>query len=443
MPSTSEQPLDNATASPGTESNISAFVQLIKQITPMMKDIRISILTRDFRQHQLPVQHLDNLAAQLSQHVTDIDYEFYNQPVIIDQRLGGLCKLVYSTIDSNDGGEQIIQLARRNALTLQLLDIDVDANMDTTGLIRNADGSYVQYSCLHTFNLTGPQDLDESRPPFPDALPFPSLRHLQIKYVYPFGDDTVFKGNAATLESLFLSPSPSITRVLQVYKIFTPVSHPRLQRVKVQLDMDSEPSLFDSDVDYMQFVLSIGPNAPVRDISGLSMGPRFQYIPLMLGEYTSIQVLNLGALHLNLWDVIALVKVLPLLSDLHTMLPVLGPQPDRYAEHELPAYVIANYAPTGKRFRCWSFIFLIGGDLKSAVRCVLLLALVCPNFDYAVVVEMKRELFMAHMSEMTITDEFRPHESRLRRLLFGGSKNEIRSVNSVLAAEEAARTGRA
>ncbi|KAJ2751983.1 hypothetical protein GGI19_004121 [Coemansia pectinata] len=144
MPSTSEQPLDNATASPGTESNISAFVQRVKQITPMLKDIRISILTRDFRQYQFPVQHLDNLAAQLSQHMADIDYEFYNQPVIIGQRLSGLCKLVYSTIDFNDGGKQIIQLAQRNASTLQLLDIDVDPNMDMTGLIQNADGSYVQ-----------------------------------------------------------------------------------------------------------------------------------------------------------------------------------------------------------------------------------------------------------------------------------------------------------
>ncbi|KAJ2871401.1 hypothetical protein GGH93_004854 [Coemansia aciculifera] len=394
MPSTSEQPLDNATASPGTESNISAFVQRVKQITPMLKDTRISILTRDFRQHQFPVQHLDNLAAQLSQHTADIDYEFYNQPVIIGQRLSGL------QADSNDGGKQIIQLAQRNASTLQLLDIDVDANMDMTSLIQNADGSYVQYSCLHTFNLTGPQDLDESQPPsFPDALPFPSLRHLQIKYVYPFGDGTMFRGKAATLETLSLSPSPSITRVLQVYKIFTPVSHPRLQRVKVQLDMDSEPSLFDSNIDYMQFVLSIGPNVPVRDISGLSMGPRPQSILLMLGEYTSIQVLNLGALHLNLWDIIALVKVLPLLSDLHTMLPVLGSQPDGFAEHELPAYAIANYAPTGK------------------------------------LVEMKRKLFMACISEMTSTDGFRPHAAWLRRLLFGGSKNEIRSVKSVLAEE--------
>ncbi|KAJ2876231.1 hypothetical protein H4R27_006355, partial [Coemansia aciculifera] len=301
---------------------------------------------------------------------------------------------------SNDGGKQITQLAQRNASTLQLLDIDVDANVDMTSLIQNADGSYVQYSCLHTFNLTGPQELDESQPPsFPDALPFPSLRHLQIRYVYPFGDGTMFRGKAATLETLSLSPSPSITRVLQVYKIFTPVSHPRLQRVKVQLDMDSEPSLFDSNVDYMQFVLSIGPNVPVRDISGLSMGPRPQSILLMLGEYTSIQVLNLGALHLNLWDVIALVKVLPLLSDLHTMLPVLGSQPDGFAAHELPAYAIANYAPTGK-------------------------------------FEMKRKLFMACISEMISTDGFRPHVALLRRLLFGGSKNEIRSVKSVLAEEE-------
>ncbi|KAJ2248405.1 hypothetical protein GGI13_004671 [Coemansia sp. RSA 455] len=122
MPSTEEQLTDNMTASFDIESNISAFVRRIRLLTPM---------------------RLNNLVAQLSRCATNIDYEFYYQPVIIDQRQSGLCKLVYTTIDFNDGGEQIMELARRNASTLQLLDIDVDAIIDMTGLIQNVDGSYV------------------------------------------------------------------------------------------------------------------------------------------------------------------------------------------------------------------------------------------------------------------------------------------------------------
>ncbi|KAJ2042509.1 hypothetical protein H4S04_007262 [Coemansia sp. S16] len=213
MPSAEEQLTDNMTASVAIESNISAFVRRIRLLTPMMKEIRITTLSHGFNQRQLPAQRLDNLVAQLSRCATNIDYEFYYQPVIIDQRQSGLCKLVYTTIDFNDGGEQIMELARRNASTLQLLDIDVDAIIDITGLIQNVDGSYVQYPCLHAFKLAGPQGLDELRQPvFPGAVPFPNLRRLNIGYMYPFGDDTVFRGNAAILESLSVTQDFSVSK---------------------------------------------------------------------------------------------------------------------------------------------------------------------------------------------------------------------------------------
>ncbi|KAJ1818464.1 hypothetical protein LPJ60_004313, partial [Coemansia sp. RSA 2675] len=42
-----------------------------------------------------------------------------------------------------------------------------------------------------------------------------------------------------------------------------------------------------------------------------------------------------------------------------------------------------------------------------------------------------RELFMAHMKRMVATDGFRPYKERLRRLLFGGWKNDIPSVKNI------------
>ncbi|KAJ2860940.1 hypothetical protein GGH94_005222 [Coemansia aciculifera] len=231
-------------------------------------------------------------------------------------------------------------------------------------------------------------------------------------------------------------PNPGTLRILREGKVFTPVSHPKLQYVSLGLHLDSEPNIFETDVDYMRFVLNIGVNVPVRTITDSLTGADFQSVIPVFGEYTCIQVLTLEALRLNLWDVIALVKALPLLSDLHTSYYVIGPRPDGVAEHELSAYVIANYAPAGKRFRSWNFT-VRSEDVKNSVRCVLLLALVCPNFNYAAVTPIDRDLFMAYMSEMISTEEFRPHESRLRRLLFGGAKNEIRSVDTLLEAKEA------
>ncbi|KAJ2749732.1 hypothetical protein GGI19_005505, partial [Coemansia pectinata] len=342
--SKSEEPTFIAITSPDTESNISAFVQRIKQIAPMTKKATIRQLSYSRNGPQFSVQQFN------------IEYELYHRPVTIDQQLNGLRNLAYCSFESTEGGEQIMQLARRNASTLQFLKIDVYAIVDITGLIQNDDGGYVQYPYLHTFKLSGKPGSDVPRQlVFPGAVPFPSLRQLDIGYLTPFGDDAVFRGNAATLESLILMPNPETLRILREGKVFTPVSHPKLQYVSLGLHLDSEPNIFETDVDYMRFVLSIGVNAPVRTITDSLTGATFQSVIPVFGEYTCIQVLTLESLRLNLWDVIALVKALPLLSDLHTSYYIIGPQPGGVAEHELSAYVIANYAPAGKRFRSWNF----------------------------------------------------------------------------------------
>ncbi|KAJ2692890.1 hypothetical protein H4218_006239 [Coemansia sp. IMI 209128] len=416
--------------------NISAFVRQIRQMAPMAKKMRIMLEFGSFSE-PLPIQPFSDLVAELSQHATDIEYCFECQPFIIDQQLSGLCSLAYTFFDSTDDGEQIMQLAQLNALTLRLLDIDIMTVIDITNLIQRTDGSYLQYPCLWTFRLGGPLRFHASRQPvFPGAVPFPGLRQLKLGSVNPFGDDTAFRGNAATLESLSLCLSSSLVRILREHKVFTPVSHPRLQLVSFGLDSKFEPSPFGSDVELMQFVLSIGPNAPLRTILDSFCARRILPVIPVFGGFGSIQVLTLDFVLLDLWDAIALIKALPLLSDLHARFPALGSLPRGVAKHELPAFVVANYAQIGKRFRCWSCRMGIGEGLENAVWCMLLLALACPNFDYAATNSIYRVVFMAHMKSVIARDEFTPYATRLGRLLFGGPKNEILSVKDV-ATEEA------
>ncbi|KAJ2062424.1 hypothetical protein GGI17_002426 [Coemansia sp. S146] len=343
-PSALEQQVYNAIASPTIESNISAFVQRIKLIAPLANKITISVSPLNSYK---PLFLLSRLATLLrspanSQWILTTNFRDSH----------GLRNPVYENFDSADSSEQIMQLARRNASTLQFLKIDVYAIVDITGLIQNDDGSYVQYPYLHTFKISGKPGSDVPRQlVFPGAVPFPSLRQLDIGYLTPFGDETVFRGNTATLESLILMPNPLIVTIIREYKIFTPVSHSKLQYVNLGAMFDPELSLFNTDVDYMRFVLSIGPNAPVRDISYPLTNLVLQYMLPVFGEYTCIQVLTLETLHLDLWDVIALAKTLPLLSDLHTPYPAVGTLPYGVAEPELLEYIIANYAPAGKRLR--------------------------------------------------------------------------------------------
>ncbi|KAJ2832203.1 hypothetical protein GGI24_001315 [Coemansia furcata] len=432
------QPDGNEIASPDFKFNIYSFVHRIKEMTPSTRKIIISVKPRTISFHWYPTYQLDILMAQLSQLAVDIEYDIDRQSIIIDQQLSGLCSLSYSRFDSAYNAEQVYQLAHRNASTLKYLNIDGAAPIDIAGLFQSIDGSHIQYHCLHTLKLNGSSTFDVlRRPVFPGAVPFPNLRCLRFGSVCSFGDDTLFRGNAATLESLTIFLDPEAVKVFREYRVFTPVSHPRLRHIKVRLKSDSEANIFSTDAEYMRFVLSIGPNVTVLDIIDSLDGPSLQSIVPVFHEHSSLQVLSMPFVSFRFWEVVSLVKALPLLSDLYTSTPAIEPRPIGVPKHKLPAYIVDKYASVGKRFRCWHISIVDPQEWGKLVRCLLLLALVCPNFDYANIGIVWREVFMAHTKRMITTDGFRPYATRLRRLLFGGWNNTIPSV-TVLEARHAA-----
>ncbi|KAJ2442976.1 hypothetical protein GGF42_006785 [Coemansia sp. RSA 2424] len=141
----------------------------------------------------------------------------------------------------------------------------------------------------------------------------------------------------------------------------------------------------------------------------------------MFGDHPRIQVLSMPGTLLSLWDIISLIKSLPLLSDLSTLPVVLGEMPQGITMADLPAYVRVTYPSVGKRFRCWHREYYSGlPDYAKLATCMLLLALVCPNFDYAAVHEKHRKQFMEEMRAQIAEPGFSQDAPRLRRLLFDG-----------------------
>ncbi|KAJ2506166.1 hypothetical protein IWW47_001716, partial [Coemansia sp. RSA 2052] len=67
---------------------------------------------------------------------------------------------------------------------------------------------------------------------------------------------------------------------------------------------------------------------------------------------------------------------------------------------ELPDYVRSTYAPVGQRFQCWCIDHEEEIDYEELATFVLLLALVCPSFDYVALSKDHREPFMEVMEEM-------------------------------------------
>ncbi|KAJ2624452.1 hypothetical protein GGF44_005257, partial [Coemansia sp. RSA 1694] len=280
----------------------SAFVQQIRQMAPMVSEI--SVLANDPNgPRDISSLHYSDLVSQLYRLATRIEYAYVDDiSVPVELRLDETRDLTHIKYASEASDDRIMQLARQNSQTLQHLAIFSKEGFDAAGLIRNTDGSCSTY---------------------------PRLRRLKLDADYEFKGPqrSVFGGNAAALEVLEMKLSISMVSMFCQHNVFTPVSHPKLHCVNIRYAVGLIPDVFPTAMEHMRFVLSIGPGASVREIEEPPSDTKPITTLPFLGNYACIQVLSLPSTKLELWDVFALIKSLPLLSDLHTTPPSLGVLP--------------------------------------------------------------------------------------------------------------------
>ncbi|KAJ2058910.1 hypothetical protein GGI17_004738 [Coemansia sp. S146] len=403
-----------------TEANVRTFVQRIKQLAPVASKIRIR--PHDFGHvPEIASFYFGSLVSQLFQLAIRIEYEHSSDTIVtMELQPDVIRNLVLIRYCCKNSVMIAVQLARQSAQTLQCIDIDSEKDIDFAGLVQDVDNSYVTYPHLIILKLWGPSHHNEQqRPAFNGAVPLPCIRSLSIGYDYPFSNYTFFRSDAASLECLELWMDNSTVSMLRRLNVFTPSSHSRMQCVKTGDLNGVFPDTFATAAESKLFYLSVAPRACVREskrvLSGvdtvLAFSPSF-------GDYSCIQILSLPFIPLTLWNVVDLIKSLPLLSDLYTKYPSIGELPTGVTLTELPAYMLSTYALIGEWFRCWHLIFYRARNYYDIVMCMLLLALVCPDFDYAVTDPDDRESFMKQMEETIAANKFKQYAPRLQRLLF-------------------------
>ncbi|KAJ2576992.1 hypothetical protein GGH95_003578, partial [Coemansia sp. RSA 1836] len=374
---------------PDTTANIAAFVQRVKQMAPNIREVDVwsyPDAEKLVKQHDI---HAMDLIQQLYGIVETKTALMDNCILLVEYLdLEPIRNLVHVAYLIEATSSRITPLIRRSAQTLQSLDLSGAVRVDYTELIRDPDsgGRWMEYPRLHTLRLNSDYETTLSRSSISNgAAPFPQLRRLAMRRAYPFGDDVLFRGNTATLEYLKIELDPEMVAILKRRNVFTPTSHPKLQCVNIKLRFSDTPGAFATTSEFLQFALSIAPRASVLAIPCLSkLGGILTTEMEVLGSYDSIQFLSLYSATLSFWDIVKLIKSLPLLSDLETGEPVLGKLPHGVTLTRLPEYVRSTYVPMGKRFRS------------------------------------HRKQFMQEMKKQIAKPSFRPDAPRLRRLLFNG-----------------------
>ncbi|KAJ2110903.1 hypothetical protein GGI16_000093 [Coemansia sp. S142-1] len=402
--------------------NTTAFVQRLQQMAPRINKVNVDVFIESH--HRVHIERCSANDMELAWQLFGIADAMAaitsrGAPLLKYMDLEPLRSLVRIDIELDGYTDTIVPMVRRNTQTLQVLAVSVGGLAGITGLIQNTGvGDYLEYPCLHTLKLykfNGPTG--HERPVFPGAVPFPNLLKLTLRLPYLFGDDVVFRGNAATLVYLDMEMDLPLMTIFKTHDVFTLASHPKLHCViidSLECRTTLDPGMFAWCI---SIAFRVGPEAPVR---GFCM-PYFGIIMLKAtptyGRLECIQVLLLPRTTTDHWEVLALLKLLPILSDLTTLVPTLGALPTGITNANLQAYVISRYSPMAKRFRCWRFETFAHGDCSDLVMCVLLVALACPNFDYAVPCPIDQEDYGERLIEAINTRGFKKHAPRLNRLL--------------------------
>ncbi|KAJ2881487.1 hypothetical protein H4R27_004053, partial [Coemansia aciculifera] len=197
---------DRKTSSQGDQINISAFVQRVMEMAPMVSDIQVTSIC-NYIPPEINSPNFIDLISQLFRLVTRVEFtivDISDMPVTL--YLNEICDLAhikYTTLEKSDG------------------------------IFHNADGGYITYPRLYTLKLADIAGIhDPAQLVSRGVVPFPRLRHIQLRSYNPFGDDVLFRGNAASLESLDMQLSIIDADMLHTYRTFTPTSHLKLKYVK-------------------------------------------------------------------------------------------------------------------------------------------------------------------------------------------------------------------
>ncbi|KAJ2683385.1 hypothetical protein IWW39_005533 [Coemansia spiralis] len=333
-------------------------------------------------------------------------------------KLNAIGNLAHIKCEVEYCGKSFIELARLSSETLESLIIGPYNGYMSPQFALDKDRGSVVYPRLHTLKLSNHLSNKEMLYPVStNVMPFLSLRILKLKNECTFGDDVFFRGNSATLEVLDSHLSSVAMAVIRHLSVFTPTSHPKLRSVRFCSPYELVPEHFATKAEALKFALQIGPAATTRDISMYLNGAELTHPLIQLGGLDSIQYLSLSHSKLELWDIIVLIKALPMMSDLSVEPLGIGPLPDDVTLHELPDYMVSTYALMGERFRCWHLIYHDEMDHAEKVRCVFLVALVCPNLTRVTYPWESLDLFVDTMEDEVDSDLFIDYEPRLRHLI--------------------------
>ncbi|KAJ2425825.1 hypothetical protein GGF41_002277 [Coemansia sp. RSA 2531] len=306
-------------------------------------------------------------------------------------------------------------LVHKCASSLQDLNI---LNYNAKSLIYDKNGKAVIYPKLQYLDLTLNYSNSSKRMLAPNIVPFPVLKCLKMNEFYLFGDDMMFRGNSATLENLELCLYAEDVAVLSTSPVFNN-EFKNLRTVSIA-GSKARNNLTQVPMPTMhKFIGNLAANARKLaltnniSVSGLidlaSSGCRFE----------NIKELAIRGNKPTLYDILRLLKVLPVLAKLECNIDDWDSGFDQLTDDELPDHVASNFGNAGKYLHTWLLPHTRNERSINIAEYVMLLAIACPRLESVETLCIDSRSYHTRVTEASRSGPFSKYASCLNQLLDG------------------------
>ncbi|KAJ2113146.1 hypothetical protein IW146_004085 [Coemansia sp. RSA 922] len=347
----------------------------------------------------------------------------YSSYVDDTAKYSGLTSLTHIDYEVIGYSKKHMQIIHQNALSLQELSIDYKGLGQIFKLVADNSGTLITYPRLRCLKLSSVDGLaPSSYPVFEDHMPFPRLIHVDLMVDYPFGDDTLFRGNANSLESLRMVADGRVERLLKKYDVFSGNKYKWLKSVRFENPFKSYVTGINMSSKAFMEILSQFPSLEKFEASGLSEMPTLLTQLPFLPNLRLIRVLDLGTVPLSLSNLITLLQTMTRLCVLSCSGSLsIGGGPNAELGPDLDALREEHY-PFARQLKVLSLWKYGGGDftdlgINNLTYFLASFAVICPSF-YPTPMDPKLAVRFNKSLRLLIDDNmFAKYSKDLRRLL--------------------------
>ncbi|KAJ2157508.1 hypothetical protein GGF46_004455 [Coemansia sp. RSA 552] len=415
---------DRVASNTKVSANIVAFTQRVKEMAPAASSVKATMCPFAYGNHTREYMQCNQVLNGLSAQVQMAQYHGWDKPHGRGLQVHPKTGLTHLHYDWSMFGEESYQLLYAHADTLASVQLRSSGVINYNRLVQKSDRSAVIYPQLRTLRIEiDGADLNAIQWRTPHTVTFfPALREFALNNIYPFEDDTVFRGNRDILESISITIDWSSFESLRSHGMLGKGACPQLQCLAISQEKDAH--LFDSMMlppTMIGYWLQAAPKLTALSILVNDMEIKeglLASLPMSLCS-GSLQVLVVPYVRLSLPEMATLLVQLPLLTDLHCKPGGLGKDLDDAEPLNLVKTLLADFVkPLNKQFKFWRVVPESSCMPDVLAKMAMLLAVVCPQFTYAAVTPTKRAHYEDCLFQAMDNKPFSEYVDQIRPLFY-------------------------